>query len=442
MSATILVVDDDAAVRFTLQEALGDRGFAVVTAAGAREALTRLDGVAAVVTDYAMPEVDGMALLQQLRERDSSLPVVMLTAHGSERLAVAVLRAGAFDYLVKPFDLDELVVVLERAIEIAALRRSDLQHRVEATLGRAIVGHSPRFRQVLELARRVAPRDVTVLLRGETGTGKELVATLVHCASGRRDGPLVRWNCAAIPDELAESELFGHVRGAFTGAVAPRPGAFRSADGGTLVLDEIGELSPAVQAKLLRVLQQGEVQPVGADRPAPVDVRVIACTHRDLRAEVAAGRFREDLYWRLAVVELELPSLRERADDIPRLVEAFRAHHAARFGLEHVALTPALVAELARRPWPGNVRELENTVARMLALCPGGTLDVDALLRPQAPARTGEALPLRERVAAFERSLVEQAYAESGGNQSEAARRLGLSRVTLIDKLRRHGLLR
>jgi two-component system response regulator AtoC len=441
MTATILVVDDEPAVRFTLTEALGDRGHEVRAAESGAAALTMLDGVDVVITDLAMPGIDGLQLLAKIRERDATLPVVLLTAHGSERIAVAAMRAGAHDYLVKPFDIDELALVVERALELVGLRRADERHRIESLIGVPIIGSSPRLLRVIELARRVADRDVTVLVRGDTGTGKELIASLVHCGGRRRDKPLLRFNCAAIPEDLAESELFGHVRGAFTGAATKRDGLFRAADGGTLVLDEIGELGSKVQAKLLRVLQSGEIQPVGADVPQRVDVRIVACTHRDLAALVATGKFREDLYYRLAVVELELPSLGQRTEDIPLLVDAFVRRYAARFELPQVTLTPALVEALVRRPWPGNVRELENTVARLLALSQGGLIDIDALDGgPSSDATTAEAMALRERVAAFERGLIERALADTGGNQSEAARRLGVSRVTLIDKIRRHSL--
>ncbi len=432
--ATILVVDDEASVRFVLEEALGDRGHRVIAVEGAEPALAQLEHADVVLTDLAMPGIDGLGLIAMVRERDSMLPVVLLTAHGSERVAVQAMRAGAHDYLAKPFDTDELAIVLERAVEYARLRRSDERRRVELATGSTIVGGSPALLRVVEQARRVADRDVTVLVRGETGTGKELLTALLHAGSRRRDRPLVRFNCAAIPEELAESELFGHTKGAFTGAQSTREGLLRAADGGTLVLDEIGELSLAVQAKLLRAVQQGEVQPVGSDRTLAVDVRLVGCTHRDLRAEVAAGRFREDLYYRLAVVELVVPSLRERSEDIPALVDAFRRRWAARLELGEVAFTPALVEALVQRPWPGNVRELENTVARLLALSTGGVIDVDALESPTT------ATSLRDRVAAFERGVIEAALREANGNHSETARKLAVSRVTLLDKLKRYGL--
>ncbi len=443
MTPLVLLCDDDPAVLFTLEEALADSGLATRSCRSAEEALAALDGVDAVVTDLVMPGMDGLALLSEVHQRDPELPVVLLTAQGSERTAVDAMKRGAYDYLPKPFVLDELRAVVARAVEARTLRRTARQHALERALGKPLVGESPAWRRLVEDAERLARRDITVLLRGETGTGKELVATLLHAASPRQAGPCVRFNCAALPAELAESELFGHARGAFTGAAAAKRGFFSQADGGTLVLDEVGELPLPVQAKLLRALQEGEIQPVGAGRVERVDARVVGCTHRDLRAEVKAGRFREDLYYRLAVVELVVPPLRERRDDIPLLVDAFRRRYAARFELTDARFTPALVSALAARDWPGNVRELENAVARLLALSDGGLLDVDALGRLDgtggAPA-AAEARNLREEVAAFERSLLERALADAGGNQSEAARRLGISRMTLIDKLKRLGL--
>jgi two-component system response regulator AtoC len=443
--AKVLLVDDEPAVLYTLQEVLGERGDTVVTASSGQVALERLEGVEAVVTDLAMPGMDGMALLRAVRERDPDLPVIVLTAQGSERTAVTAMKAGAYDYLRKPFDIDEVGLVVERAAEAYRLRQRGQRLEAEHALGRPILGESPALRRVLDAALRVAGKDVTVLVRGETGTGKELIASLLHCRSRRASGPLVRFNCAAVPGELAESELFGHVRGAFTGATQAHRGYFAQADGGTLVLDEVGELPMSLQAKLLRALQEGEIQPVGASRVERVDVRVVASTHRDLTAEVKAGRFREDLYYRLAVVELTVPALRERREDIPALAETFARRCAERFGVEGVWLTSELVRRLQQRDWPGNVRELENVVTRLVALSSGGPLGAEALEEPSGEAGASEQAEarksFREQMGAFERELLQRTLAETGGNQSEAARRLRLSRVTLIDKLKRHGLL-
>src|SRR5512138_2493588 len=342
----VLLVDDEPSVRAALKELVQGRGWEPLVARSGADALPLVERADAVVTDFSMPEMDGMELLRAVRERDESLPVILLTAHGSERLAVRAIRAGAYEYVTKPFDVDEMQVALARALEARALRRRDRQLAAEHAIGRRVVCESAAMRHLLDATARVASKEITVLVRGETGTGKELIGSLLHAQSRRADGPLVRFNCGAIPAELAEAELFGHARGAFTGATQARPGFFAQANRGTLVLDEVGELSLPVQAKLLRVLQEGEIQPVGAGRVEKIDVRIVACTNRDLAAEVRAGRFREDLYYRLAVVELVVPPLRERREDIPALAHEFAHRYAERFGAERVRLSPALVERL------------------------------------------------------------------------------------------------
>jgi DNA-binding NtrC family response regulator len=433
MTARVLVVDDEPAVRFALEEAFVGTDVAVTSAASAAEALPLAAAADAVVTDLVMPGEDGLALAGRLRELDPELPVILLTARGSERVAVQAMRAGVHDYLTKPFGVEELRLVVARAVETRRLRRASRDLALERLVGQSILGESPAWRALMEQVRRAGRRDVTVLVRGETGTGKELVAAALHAESGRREAPLVRFNCAALPAELAEAELFGHTRGAFTGATADRRGFFSQADGGTLVLDEVGELPAGIQAALLRALQGGEIQRVGG-KIERVDVRVIACTNRDLAAEVVAGRFRQDLYYRLAVIELEVPPLRARREDVPLLIEGLRRRWIARLGMEDTRFTPALVAALAARDWPGNVRELENAVVRALTLGDGGEVGPEAL---QAP---GDAAPLRAQLDAFERQLLARVLAECAGNQSEAARRLGITRTTLLDKLKRFGL--
>ncbi len=459
--STVLLVDDEPGVLYTLKEVLVERGHTVITAASGALALLHLDEVATVVTDLQMPAMTGLELIATIAARDPSLPVILLTAHGSERVAVAAVKAGAYDYLTKPFDIDEVAIVIERALEARRLRVANRRLAIERSLGRRIIGESRVMRRLLDATERVATRDVTVLVRGETGTGKEFVAHLLHAQSGRASGPLVRFNCAAIPPALAEAELFGHVKGAFTGATSARRGFFAEADGGTLVLDEIGELPVAVQAKLLRALQEGEIQPVGSGRVEQVDVRVVAATNRDLAADARAGSFREDLYYRLAVVELTVPPLRDRRDDIPALAAEFARHYGDKFGTGALALEPALVAALGLAPWPGNVRQLENTIARLAALAGDATLTLadwrDQTASPPVPEAaepgepdqpsrsigTSELGPtLKEQVEAFERSVLARTLAACGGNQSEAARRLGTSRVTLIDKLKKYRLAR
>src|SRR5438067_4969491 len=388
----VLLVDDEPALLFTLSQLLKSRGMEPVLARSAQEALAKLDGVDGVVTDYSMPGMDGVQLVQAVHERDESLPVVMLTAHGSERIAVRAMKSGAYEYVTKPFDIDEMSLVLDRALEARSLRVQNRRLTAEKALGRAIIGDSPAMRRVLDAVNRVGPKDITVLVRGDTGTGKELIASLIHAESRRASRPLVRFNCAAIPGELAEAELFGHTRGAFTGAAQARRGFFAEANGGTLVLDEVGELSAPVQAKLLRALQEGEIQPVGAGRVEKVDVRVVACTNRDLAEEARAHRFREDLYYRLAVVELLVPPLHEHAEDIPALAAEFTRCYAERFGMQDVRLAPDLVVALRRAEWPGNIRKHENAVARILALSTGGEIGLEALATASsAPAADAEA---------------------------------------------------
>jgi DNA-binding NtrC family response regulator len=445
--ARLLLVDDEPPVLYALKELVRSLGHEPVLARSAKEALERVEGVDAVVTDYAMPEMDGLALVQAIREQDEALPVVVLTAAGSERVAVRAMKAGAYEYVTKPYDIEEMSLVIERALEARALRTQNRRLSAEKAIGKSLVAETPAMRRLLDAVGRLAPTDITVLVRGETGTGKELVAALLHAQSRRAGGPLVRFNCAAIPAELAEAELFGHARGAFTGAAQARRGFFAQADGGTLVLDEVGELPMPLQAKLLRALQEGEIQPVGAGKVEKVDVRVVACTNRDLEAEARAGRFREDLYYRLAVVELVVPPLREHRDDIPALAAEFARRYGERFSVEGVRLSPELVEILRTADWPGNVRQLENAIARMVALGSSGELGAEAFGAPAVPLAEPDAEPppegtlsLREHLDAIERSLVVKALDATSGNQTEAARRLGLSRSAFIDRLKKYGL--
>ncbi len=448
----VLLVDDEPSVRAALKELVQGRGWEPLLARSGAEALELVDRADAVVTDFSMPEMDGMELLRAVRERDESLPVILLTAHGSERLAVRAIKAGAYEYVTKPFDVDEMLLALGRALEAGALRRRNRQLDAEHAIGRRVVCESALMRHLLDTTARVATKEITVLVRGETGTGKELIGSLLHAQSRRAEGPLVRFNCGAIPAELAEAELFGHTRGAFTGATQARAGFFAEANGGTLVLDEVGELPLPVQAKLLRALQEGEIQPVGSGRVEKVDVRIVACTNRDLATEVKAGRFREDLYYRLAVVELVVPPLRDRREDIPALAHEFAVRYGERFGAEEVRLAPVLVQRLVAADWPGNVRQLENVVARMVAMSGGGEIGPEALaesaVTPAAeppgddpPAgQTDGSLTLREQIDALERSVIARTMTAVRGNQSEAARRLGISRNTLTERLRRYGI--
>jgi DNA-binding NtrC family response regulator len=443
----VLVVDDDAGVRFTLREILEGEGLLVDEAEDGAAALERFDASPAqlVVTDLRMPRMDGLELLRRLAARSPAPRVVVVTAHGSERQAVEAMKAGAWDYFRKPFENDELVAVVRRALEAARLAAENERLTGELALSGSMVFASEPMRRLAVLVARVAPRDVTVLVTGESGTGKERVAEALWRASRRADRPFVRFNCAALAPELAEAELFGHARGAFTGAARARPGLFGEADGGTILLDEVGELAPGAQAKLLRVLQDGEVRPVGEERARHVDVRVIAATHRDLAALSRAGRFREDLYYRLNVVTLRVPPLRERPEDVPALARHFLARSAERFGAAPIDAPDALLARLAAHPWPGNVRELEHAIESLVALSPDGELDLTLLPGgggPDAPpGGAGEVrLGLKARVEAYERGVILEALRAAHGNRSEAARALGVARVTLHDKLRKYGV--
>jgi two-component system response regulator HydG len=486
-----LVVDDDPGVRYTLREILESEGLEVAEAEDGAAALARIPELRPdlVLTDLRMPRIDGMELLRRVAAQAPAPRVVLITAHGSERQAVEAMKAGAYDYFRKPFETGELLAVVRRAVEAVRLRAENERLAGELALSRTMAFASPAMSRLAGLVARVAPRDVTVLLTGESGTGKERVAEAVVAASRRADRPFVRFNCAALVADLAEAELFGHARGAFTGAVKARPGLFGEADTGTILLDEIGELALPLQGKLLRALQEGEVRPVGEERVRHVDVRVIAATHRDLRDLVARGAFREDLYWRLNVVHLHVPPLRDRPEDVPVLARLFLARAAERFGVGPLHVPEALYARLAAWHWPGNVRELENAVDTLVALSRDGELDLSLLPaagegRPSGPAAPGSTapvdadapspppradalaasadasasrgappagghaaagaatLPLRARVEAYERGLVLEALRAARGNRSEAARLLGISRVTLHDKLHKYGLAR
>jgi DNA-binding NtrC family response regulator len=442
MTARVLVVDDDAGVRYTLREILCSEGLTVDEAPDGEAALRQFEASPAplVITDLRMPGMDGMEVLRRLLGRAPAPRVVIITAHGSERHAVEAMKAGAWDYFRKPFENEELLAVVRRALEAVRLASENERLAGELALAGSMVFASGAMRRLAQLVARVAPRDVTVLVTGESGTGKERVAEALWRASRRAARPFLRFNCAALTPELAEAELFGHARGAFTGAVRSRPGLFGEADGGTILLDEVGELAPEAQAKLLRVLQEGEVRPLGEDRPRRVDVRVLASTHRDLREQVARGAFREDLFYRLDVVTLRVPPLRERPEDVPVLARHFFDRFAERFGVKKVPPSDELIQRLASRPWPGNVRELENAIESLVALSPEGELDLGLLPRGEGPGAGAPSASLRQRVEAYERGLVVEALRAARNNRSEAARALGISRVTLHDKLRKYGL--
>jgi two-component system, NtrC family, response regulator HydG len=434
----VLLVDDDPGVRFTLAEVLSEAEVEVIQAADGLDALAKLSDrpVDLVITDLKMPKMDGMTLLAEIKKKDPHAKVVMITAHGSEAAAVEAMKLGAYDYFPKPFDVDAVAMVVKRATQAVRLESENRRLKAELVLARRMVFRSERMMRVAELVERIARRDVTVLITGKSGTGKELVARALVEASARSSQPYVTFNCAAIAKDLAEAELFGHKEGAFTGATSARAGLFRRAHGGTIFLDEIAELDPEVQGKLLRVFQEGEVRPVGEDRAVKVDVRIISATHRDLHAEVEAGRFREDLFYRLNVVRIELPPLSERPEDLEPLIDHFVKKYAERFGIENPRLAPHARQRLLERTYPGNVRELENAVERMVALATDSTIDDSG----GAEVGATDPLGLKERVDAYERGLILAELKHSGWNRSEAARRLKIGRVTLLDKLKKHNV--
>jgi DNA-binding NtrC family response regulator len=436
----VLCADDDRAVRFTLVETLSSLDLEVVEARDGREALARLAGERfdLVLCDLRMPGADGMTVLRAARALPEPPKVILVTAHGSERAAVEAMKEGAHDYFRKPFEVDEVQAVVARALEEARLRGENRRLRDALALSRRLLFRSEPMERLAERVARVAPRDVTVLITGESGTGKERVAEALVEASRRANRPFVRFNCATLGRELAAAELFGHARGAFTGAVRERVGLFGEADGGTLLLDEIAELDLDVQAQLLRALQTGEVRRVGEEKARRVDVRLLASTHRDLGERVASGAFRDDLRWRLDVVRLHLPPLRERPEDVELLARHFLEGYSRRFGADLGPPPDGLWDRLRSWTWPGNVRELEHAIERLVALSPEGSFDLDLL--PGGAAEPAPALDLRSRVDAYERGLVADALRRAGGNRSEAARQLGIARVTLYEKIEKHGL--
>jgi two-component system, NtrC family, response regulator AtoC len=432
----ILVVDDDPQSRALLARILAARGHRVEPLADGKDALAALQAGAVdlVVSDIRMAEVDGYALAEKMRATWPDTPVILVTAFGNVEGAVEAIRRGAFDYISKPYDVDAIAVVVERALRQRALvleNRSLRREVREKYRLENVVGRSERMLDVYKTAARVAPSSATVLILGESGTGKELVARAIHAASGRAAGPFVPVDCGAIAEGVLESELFGHVRGAFTGAQAARRGLFEEAHGGTLFLDEIGDIGPALQARLLRALQEGEIRPVGSNEVVPVDVRVVAATNKDLAAAVKDGRFREDLFYRLNVVTIRIPPLRDRREDVPLLAE----HFAAKLGRAEAAVTQPVRELLVGYDWPGNVRELENVIARALALNPSGVIvpeDLpEAIRRAVPPPLPAVAAGERPTLSELERRYAAQVLAEQSGNKTRAAEVLGIDRKTL-----------
>jgi two-component system NtrC family response regulator len=444
----ILIIDDDDSLRRVLEYNLQEAGYEVSAAVDGGTGLALFDEREPdlVITDLKMPGVTGFQVLAAIKERVPATPVIVLTAFGAVETAVEAMKLGAYDYITKPFNRDELRLTVKKALEMRGLSEENRRLREELTERaefRNIVGISRGMEKVFQIVRKVADTEATVLITGESGTGKELVARAIHSRSSRRASPFVAINCAAIPRDLLESELFGHVKGAFTGAVRDKPGKFQAADGGTLFLDEVGELPVELQPKLLRALQERTVEPVGSTAPQRLDVRVVAATNADLEQAIATGQFRDDLYYRLAVIPVHLPPLRERGEDIPLLVRHFAAKH----GGQAVTFTPATLEALQRYPWPGNVRELENTVERLLIMRNGDVIDAGELpdkFRGKGVSSGGVVINLPPEgysLEQLEREIVVAALEQNAWNQTAAARFLRIPRHTLIYRMEKYHIM-
>jgi two-component system response regulator PilR (NtrC family) len=459
---TILIIDDERPLGEFLSVLFEREGYQVACARSGEEGLDRYDALRPdlVITDLNMPGIDGLELLRQVKTRAAGegrdVPVILLTAYGSVATAVQAMREGAFDYVAKPFHNDELRLIVRKALAMRALEADNARMRAE--LGERyqlsqFVGASPRMQEVYQLVRRVSATRISCLVCGESGTGKELLARAIHYGSDRSRRPFIPVNCGAIPESLFESELFGYKKGAFTGAMRDKAGMFEAADGGTLFLDEVGEMPLTAQVKVLRSLAERKITPVGGTAEVPVDVRIVAATNRDLRAEVAAGRFREDLYYRLNVVQIDMPPLRDRADDIPSLVAHFTERFASEYGKPITGATPEAMRLLRSYPFPGNVRELQNVIERAVALEPGPLLTpgslperVQGVMAAPAPDAApveepiGEGVDLEARLAAMERGYLERALAAAHGNRTQAARLLGITFRSLRYRLQKFGM--
>jgi len=452
ISGNILVVDDDQAHRTMLRTLLGGWGFSVEEADDGARAIERVHEKSfdLVLMDVRMVEVSGLQALPEIKKFNPAIPIIIMTAYSSVETAVEALKKGAYDYLGKPLDFDELKLAIERAMDHSQLKEENraLKERLGSGFNTGdIIGRSRVMLELLETVSLVAPTEATVMITGESGTGKELIARAIHANSPRRQKPYIQINCAAITETLLESELFGHEKGAFTGADRRREGRFRLAHGGSIFLDEVSEMSVAMQAKLLRVLQEKEIQRVGGDEVLKVDVRVMAATNRDLKKEIEAGGFREDLYYRLNVVTLAVPALRERREDIPLLVQHFLETFAEKNRKQIKGFTPQAMDRLVRYDWPGNVRELMNAVERGVILCRGEYIAEKDFPLSVSEAEVSESDLAREGLPAdlpleeVEKVTILNTLESAGGNKSEAARRLGITRRTLHKKLKKYGVM-
>jgi nitrogen regulation protein NR(I) len=466
LPATILLVEDDAAIVLTLRRVLADEGYTVTVEKNGDAGLERAksEEFDLVITDLKLPGLNGLELVRQLHAAKPRLPILMMTAHGTTESAIEATQSGAYDYLLKPFEIPEMIALVGQAVAASRLMSEPVEMGGSPHTHDAIVGNSRAMQNIYKEIGRTADKPVSVLIRGETGTGKELIARAIYQHSARANAPFVAINCAAIPETLLESELFGHERGAFTGADARRIGRFEQADRGTIFLDEIGDMTPGTQVKLVRVLQEKSLQRLGGKETIPVDVRVICATHRDLEGAIKQNLFREDLYYRISVVVLNLPPLRERKDDIPDLVRFFLQRYGAEFGVENPSIHPNAIEFLQAQSWPGNVRELENVTRKMLLQAQDYTISIEhvraalaKVVAPPSPSREkslqgyvddlltaavrGELSDAHARLhATAEQALITRAIEMAQGNQAKAARWLGISRLTLRAKLIQFGL--
>ena len=448
-TGSILLVDDEAKIRDALARALREEGHEVVSTGSPREAqqLLARGSFDVLLVDNLMPELSGLDLIRELVGTSAAgerPQILLMTAHATVESAIEAMKLGALDYLQKPFEIDELLVVVNRALDHQRLRTQHgylLSERDEEFNQYGIVGRNRRMQDLIRTAQLVAKSKSTVLITGETGTGKEMVARAIHFHSAQREMPMVKVNCAAIPENLLESELFGHTRGAFTGALTSKKGKFALADGGTIFLDEIGTMAPALQSKLLRVLQEREFEPLGSERSHKVDVRVVAATNRDVRQMVSDGRFQEDLYYRLNVIPIHIPPLRERRDDIPLLVDHFVRKHAQRAGKRIDGIEAGVLQALQAADWPGNVRELENTVERAVVLSPGAMIGADVVRLLGVAPTAAQGLPsssLRQNLDWTERETVRRALQAANGVKKDAAEAMGISQRALSYYLAKH----
>ncbi len=459
----VLVIDDHDAMREGMAVTLKKQGHEISAVRSGVEGLAAYTKAPydLVVTDLKMEQMDGLEVVRRLRAQDPEAVVMVVTAHGTIETAVTAMQLGAYDFITKPFPPEVLRAKVDKGLELAATRRQVVRLKAEnevlsadaAAAAGSLVGNSEPMQKLVSMIRRAAATDATVLVHGESGTGKELVARMIHDLSPRKDGPFVVVHCAALAETLLESELFGHERGSFTGAVKRKLGRFELADRGTLFLDEVGEISASTQTKLLRVLQEKEIQRVGGEETLKVDVRVVSATHRDLKAEVARGRFREDLYYRLHIIPLEIPALRDRPEDIPQLARHFVSRYAPKVNRAVASLSPAALAALARYPWPGNVRELENVIEQALVFAEKAELDESdlpaSLQGPGARAAVSAGnipvphgdRPLPDILEDIERQLIQRAYEKANGVKTETARLLGIKTSALYYKLEKYGFI-